>query len=304
MSQRLIHRIHLWVGIALGLYILVISISGSAIVARRELLPLLVPQSVVATGERLSGDRLERTVRKVYADYTVLEINENLRPVRTGSSGYGRGPVNPSLARPYRVALERDGVASSRLFDPFTGKDLGDERPWTLVAFLWVAELHADLLGGELGRTINGYLGFAFILLLVSGLIIWSARGRRYLSVRRGIGWRRQTLQLHGMLGFWPFALLALWGISGVYLAFPTAFSTVLEFLFPADGDYNERVDKITAWLANAHFGRFGGMGVRWTWILLGLVPAALFVSGCILWWISVVKPWSRRRRGNQYPTG
>lgn len=298
MFQRTVYRIHLWAGIALGLYVLVMSISGSAIVARRELIPMLVPQSVPVAGERLSGSPLKQKVREVYADYEVLEVYENLRPVRAPRSGYGRGEVDSSLARPYQVTLERNGVTSTRLFNPFTGVDLGDEQPWTLKTLLWTTELHADLLAGEVGRTVNGCCGVMFVVLVATGLIVWSTKGRRYLSVRRNTGWYRQTMQLHGVFGFWPFALLALWAVSGVYLAFPTGFSILLESLFPvADGEFNERVDAITAWLSTMHFGRFGGMGVRWTWIVLGLVPAVLFISGFVLWWNSVVKPWHRRVR-------
>jgi uncharacterized iron-regulated membrane protein len=40
------------------------------------------------------------------------------------------------------------------------------------------------------------------------------------------------------------------------------------------------------------HFGRFGGMTGRLTWVLLGLVPAALFVTGFLTWRASL------RRRG------
>jgi len=290
----MIRRVHLWLGIALGLYVVVMSITGSAIVARRELIQLLVPQTIAVVGERMDREQLERAVREVYAGSRVLEISENPRPVR--GNGYGRGPVNPALARPVRITLERDGEVGTRMFDPFTGKDLGEEQPRTLKLLLWTAELHADLLGGTTGRAVNGVFSLAFAVLLVTGLIAWTARGRRHLLVRRHIDWRRQTLQLHGTLGFWVFVLLMLWAVSGFYLAFPTPVSLVLELFFPAVDGYSERADRITAWLATMHFGRFGGMGVRSTWIVLGLVPAALFVSGAILWSISVVKPWYRRR--------
>jgi uncharacterized iron-regulated membrane protein len=33
------------------------------------------------------------------------------------------------------------------------------------------------------------------------------------------------------------------------------------------------------------HFGRFGGLSVRVTWVVLGLVPVFLVVSGVVLWW-------------------
>lgn len=296
MLRRMIYQVHLWIGIALGLYVLLMSVTGSAIVARRELIPLMVPQSVPVAGERLSLDQLAQAVRRAHPDSQVLDIHEDLRPARRPGTGYARGPVDPSLARPDQVTLERNGVVSTRLLDPFTGEDLGDEQPWTLRLLTWTTDLHADLLGGTTGRVVNGYLGLAFVVLLLSGLVTWTMRGRRHFFIRRHIDWRRQTLQLHSSFGFWPFLLLLLWGVSGLYLTFPTPFNAVLELFFPAVDGFSERADRITAWLSMAHFGRFGGMGIRWTWILLGLVPAILFVSGLILWSISVVKPWLKRR--------
>ncbi len=41
--RRALYRIHLWVGIATGLYILMMSLSGSAVVFRRELTRWLMP---------------------------------------------------------------------------------------------------------------------------------------------------------------------------------------------------------------------------------------------------------------------
>jgi uncharacterized iron-regulated membrane protein len=45
------------------------------------------------------------------------------------------------------------------------------------------------------------------------------------------------------------------------------------------------------------HFGRLGGFTVmtRVLWVLVGLTPAALFVSGCLMWWQrSLSKRWRR----------
>jgi len=33
-------------------------------------------------------------------------------------------------------------------------------------------------------------------------------------------------------------------------------------------------------------------MGVRITYVLLGLLPAALFVTGAIMWWKRVLRGW------------
>jgi len=40
----------------------------------------------------------------------------------------------------------------------------------------------------------------------------------------------------------------------------------------------------------NLHFGRNWGMSVKWLWMVLGLVPAVLFVTGGITWYARVVR--------------
>jgi uncharacterized iron-regulated membrane protein len=46
----------------------------------------------------------------------------------------------------------------------------------------------------------------------------------------------------------------------------------------------------IMAWVAPLHVGNFGGNAVRVAWLVLGLTPAVLFVTGFIMWWTRVVR--------------
>ena len=56
--------------------------------------------------------------------------------------------------------------------------------------------------------------------------------------------------------------------------------------------------DVIMNWLAPLHVGNFGGTGVRVAWLVLGLAPPLLFVTGFIMWWTRVVRPrWLGARR-------
>ena len=56
-------------------------------------------------------------------------------------------------------------------------------------------------------------------------------------------------------------------------------------------------------WLTYLHFGRIGGIAIPCTvrsglcdfawksvWALLGIAPAALFVTGALMWWNRVVR--------------
>ena len=42
--------------------------------------------------------------------------------------------------------------------------------------------------------------------------------------------------------------------------------------------------------------GHFAGTGTRIVWLLLGLAPSILFVTGLLTWWRRVVGPARRRR--------
>ena len=67
-TRRLLMRFHTWIALGLGLYIVVFSVSGSAVVFRRELNQWLVPRTVASTeGVRLTGEPLLAAVQTVYA---------------------------------------------------------------------------------------------------------------------------------------------------------------------------------------------------------------------------------------------
>jgi uncharacterized iron-regulated membrane protein len=56
--------------------------------------------------------------------------------------------------------------------------------------------------------------------------------------------------------------------------------------------------DVVMNWVAPLHVGNFGGTGIRVAWLVLGLAPPLLFVTGFILWWTRVVRPrWLGARR-------
>ena len=49
--------------------------------------------------------------------------------------------------------------------------------------------------------------------------------------------------------------------------------------------------DVVMRWAAPLHVGNFGGMPIRVAWLILGLAPPLLFVTGFIMWWTRVVRP-------------
>jgi uncharacterized iron-regulated membrane protein len=265
-------RVHLWLALIIGAYIVVISVSGSAVVFRREFNTWLVPRTVESTdGVRLTGDDLARAVSAAYPNDIVVEVSEPRRP-----------------ERPVLVVLERDdAIRTDRLFDPYAARDLGETFPPTLRAVEWLVDLHDNLLAGETGRTINGIGGILFFVLIVTGAWIWWPGTRnvvRSLKIGKPQASRRFIRQLHNLIGVLSFLLLFVWAITAIYFAFPEPFEGTIDYFDPDLNDLERPGEWVVLELIKLHFGRFGGLPVRFLWAALGLLPAILFITGFIYW--------------------
>ena len=235
--RKAVFQVHLWSGVALGLYIFFISVTGSVLVYRNEL-------------------------------------------------------YFAAISETDRQAEGSPGIAY--------------ELVTTLI------DLHDNLLAGETGRAVNGVAAIAVLLVACTGLFIWwpgVRRWRRSLTLRRGVGWKRFTWDLHSAVGFWTFAWVVMFAVSGVYLCFSQGFHEIAEWLQPVtvENAGQRFVDDFLYWLAFLHFGRINGIGipcdgpglcdqsVKAIWAIFGIAPAAMFVTGSIMWWNRVLRRWLSR---------
>lgn len=276
--RRALFQVHLWMGIGFGLYILVISVSGSAIVLRPQISRWLIPSQVPSTqGVELTGEALEAQVHAVYSGrYTVDRI---VPATRAGRATY--------------VALrDADGREVTRFFDQYAGQDLGSTYPWPVATVEWLTRLHDELLLDRTGRKINGVGGVLFLVMTVSGAVLWWQGSRRWkegLQIRRDSP-RSFSWQLHSFLGFWTLLLMFVWGFTALYFAWPAPFDAFIDWMDPDPTDF----DRPEGWLLTLidfHFGRFRGL--LWAnilWIFLGLLPAVMFITGFQLWYRRVLK--------------
>ena len=280
--RRALFQIHLWLGIALGLYILVISVSGSAVVLRPQFSRWFIASEIPSeAGDALSGTVLEARVAEVYRDYRIINIVAPNRPRRATY-----------------VVLERDGEESSRYFDHYSGLDLGDTYPWQVRTVEWLTRLHDDLLMERAtGRKVNAVGGMLLLLMVITGAVIWWQGRRRWrdgLLVKRSSP-HSMLWQLHSVLGFWSLLLLFIWGITAIYFAFPQPFDFIINAM-DSDLDDFDRPDSWLLFLIDMHFGRFRGSWpvLPYIWIVLGLLPAFMYISGFIVWYRRVIKKYQR----------
>jgi len=295
--RKAIFQLHLWCGIGIGLYVLLVSVTGSIVVYRNELYTAATPDPIVVTpsGPSLTDDELTAAAIRAYPGHSLISIGRGEKPDQAVS-----------------ISLQGRTGFINRIFNPYTGEDLGDAVPLGILLVSKLLELHDDLLGGTTGRSINGLGALLVIVIAVTGIVVWwpgIQTWRRSLIVHRNVGWRRFTWDLHSMIGFWSLGFIVLFALSGVYLGNPERFQAVVDRIFPptAADTGNRIIDQVMYWLAYLHFGRINGIAIpcrgpglcdqttKLVWALFGLAPAAMFITGVVMWWNRVVRKKLRR---------
>jgi uncharacterized iron-regulated membrane protein len=260
--RKALVQVHLWVGIGGGLYVLLISISGSAIVYRRELGRRSRKAVIVAERDRRMGlEELQRHAQRAYPSWEVYGVYESKRP-----------------DQPDEVVFGNDSKRIARLFDPYTGVDLGDPRSPIARMVEWLVDLHDNLLTGASGRFVSGIGAFLVTLVSLTGVVIWwpgIKNWRRSLTVRRA-KFVRFNWDLHSAMGFWCSSFLLLWGISGMCLCFPGVLNPLLSH-------------EIIYWITRLHFGGFN-WATKAIWTILGLTPAIPSITGTLMWYSRVLR--------------
>jgi uncharacterized iron-regulated membrane protein len=290
--RKAIFQLHLWSGIGIGLYVLLVSVTGSIVVYRNELYEAATPKPIQLTvsGPELDDEQLRAAIRRMYPGYSITAVSRSRK-----------------IDEPAAVSMENKSGRKNRLFNPYTGEDLGNSTPIGITLVSKLLELHDDLMGGETGRRINGYGALLLIFLSATGMVVWwpgIKSWRRSLMIRRKVGWRRFTWDLHSAVGFWTLAFIVMFALSGVYLSNPQFFQDLVDRIEPptAENAGIRTVDSIVYWLAYLHFGRINGIGIpchgpglcdqatKFVWAFVGLAPAAMFVTGAIMWWNRVLR--------------
>ena len=204
----------MWVSVPFGIVITITCFTGALLMFEDEITALCRDDvtSVTPAGEPLPLDKLaERVEAELPSDVDVKEI-----------------VVSDSRDEAYKVNLtkpKRSAVYVNQYTGEITGKD---ER---LPFFQTVFRLHRWLMDskpgdGEVfwGKMIVGTSTLAFVVILISGLVIWWPRNRKMLKNRLHIvvkkGKNRFWHDLHVAGGFYAMLLLLVMALTGLTWSF------------------------------------------------------------------------------------
>jgi uncharacterized iron-regulated membrane protein len=203
-------RLHLWLGLTLGLFWALQGLTGACLVFHHELERMAIPRPMSgpiapiqdilrsASQESHGGHITRLSLTDAHSDVVEVSYVDNLQ-------------------HPRAILID---AATARLLDE---RDLEPATPFTGSASRWVLNFHTSLLSGRSGEIIVGISGMALFTTAITGLCLaWPARngwGAVY-SFRR---WRTNLQRLYGWhraLGLTAAAFILFSALSGAWMTF------------------------------------------------------------------------------------
>ena len=155
--RRSLLTLHQWVGLAAGLFLVVIAVSGSALVFENEIDRALNPSTSFVTPGRQTLS-IETLISRVQAAYPADRV--------TGV----RIAEKPDQA--YELSLRsRQGA----MVNPYTGDVLG-LRDHEKSFARWVHLVHTRFDADKVGEAMVGWFSVAMLGLAITGLVLWWPR--------------------------------------------------------------------------------------------------------------------------------
>lgn len=206
---------HLATGVAAGLVVLVMSVTGVLLAYERQIV-----RWADARGHNVAPPASGAT--RLPVETLVAKVRES-RPSATPASVTLRS--DPASAA--EVSFGREGTL---FVNPYTGEVLGEGSKRVRGFFQATTDLHRWLgAQGEnraVGRAVTGACNLGFLFLVMSGFYLWWPRGwtRGYLRgvtwFRRGLSGRARDFNWHNTVGFWSAVPLFVIVLSGVVISY------------------------------------------------------------------------------------
>ncbi|MFC4749574.1 PepSY-associated TM helix domain-containing protein [Flavobacterium branchiicola] len=202
--KNVARQIHLWLGLATGIIVFIISITGCIYVFEEEIRSFSKEERLYVPIQEKPFTGLEKIVANFQKEFpkekiTSIKINK-------------KAP---------NATVELGTKKKTFYFNPYEGNLINSEKQdWLTV----VRKLHTNLLLGETGSFIQRWAVVIFMLMLVTGLILWFPQQMRSLKQSLSIKWsgsfKRVNYDLHNVLGFYASFFLIVIVLTGLFFAF------------------------------------------------------------------------------------
>ncbi|PTB97091.1 sulfite reductase [Marivirga lumbricoides] len=212
--RKFFNDIHLWMGVASGIILFIVCLSGTIYTFRHEVEHALEP---------------EKYEIKKPENSSLLSSNQLIALVEKETSGKVTSISIPAdETSSYELSVksspeERRGTGY--YVNPYTGEILGTQGGAVSDFFLVIMRLHRWLLiEGDAGKIIVGVSTIIFVFLIISGIVIWMPKKwknwKQGFKIKYNANWKRVNHDLHNTLGFYSAILLLIMALTGLCWSF------------------------------------------------------------------------------------
>jgi uncharacterized iron-regulated membrane protein len=220
-AKLLLIRLHRWVGLAIGLLVILQGVTGAAVAFRHELNRLVHPAALVVPPAAHPAPlrAVAAAAKAAFPDRKLARID---MPARADDAYFVRLDAKP-------------GDIAYAAVDPGTARVLrsGPLSAWP-VEFLY--QLHMQLLSGDTGERVVGFTGLGLLFMALTGPFVWwpgLGRMRRALGVDLATDLHRGSRDLHRLGGLLVAPVLALTAGTGVLMAWQPWLAPAVSLVAP-----------------------------------------------------------------------
>ena len=225
-------RIHLYLGLAAGLVILIACLTGAILVFEKDLQMAFNKDRYYVThaGNKLSADSLVSKVKLAFAGAKINNVKVYGNHERSAEINITPAAKKETSATSSQPLAKKQGPPERQpgytiFVNPYTG-DILDKYSYRETGFYTVFALHRWLLGGQnsIGKLIVGVSTLIFLFIILTGIILWWPKTKKILQKRLTLkwsaGWKRINHDLHIVLGFYSSILLFIFAFTGLAWSF------------------------------------------------------------------------------------
>lgn len=219
--RSLIFWMHLIAGVAAGVVVLIMSITGVALTYEKQL---------VEWADRGAWTAPSSADARHLSPETLLAKVAEAQP--------GTAPTGVTLrANPAAPATVTFDGNKSLLVDPYTGALIGEPptglRDFFRIMTVWHRYLALEGASRATGRAVTGAANFTFLFIVLSGIYLWFPRVWTWLQFknvlwfRGGLPGKARDFNWHNVIGFWSAVPLAVVVAGAVPISYPWASNLV-----------------------------------------------------------------------------
>ena len=224
--RKLTGQLHLWMGMASGLVIITLGLTGCIYTFIDEIRPIVYHDRIFIVPPAASQQMLPLQELKFKAQQALnkkvplMDIEVFADKKHTMVFRYRNRNNSANLYTNYFINYDKVYI------NPYTAEVVKvEDAKWEF--FNIIVMLHCTLLLGNIGKQIITWSTVIFMIMLLSGLILWwprneaASKKRFTFKWKLTTSWKRKNYDLHQILGFYIFIVGFFIALSGLSMILP-----------------------------------------------------------------------------------